>query len=164
MPSIVQTALIALVGAALFDRLGLPAGSLLGALVAVATFNLLGRATAQPPEVLQFLALGALGWGIGAGITPETIGTLRRAALPLALMVVALLGFAALVAFVVTRLGIMDGPTAFLAASPGALSQMSGLARAVGADAALVVAVHTARVVALVIVAPVVARIVAAPG
>ena len=164
MPSILQTAVIALAGAALFDRLGVPAGSLLGALVAVAAFNLLGRDAVAPPEAIQFLALGALGWGIGAGITPETLTTLRRAALPLTLMVVALLGFAGLLAFVVTRLGIMDGTTAFLAASPGALSQMSGLARAVGADAALVVAVHTTRVVALVIVAPVVARFVAAPG
>jgi uncharacterized protein len=164
MPSILQTALIALAGAALFERLGLPAGSLLGAVLAVAAFNLLGQTTVEPPAALQFVALAVLGWGIGAGITPDTVATLRRAALPLVLMVVGLLGFAGLLAFVATRIGIMDGSTAFLAASPGALSQMSGLARAVGADAALVVAVHTARVVSLVILAPLVARFVSAPG
>jgi membrane AbrB-like protein len=163
MPSLVQSALIALAGAVLFERLGLPAGALLGALVAVAACNLLGHASVEPTKAIQFLALAALGWGIGAGITPEILQTMRRAALPLVLMVVALLVFAGLSAVVVTRLGVMDGATAFLAASPGALSQMSGLAQAVGADASLVVAVHTARVVSLVLVAPFVARLVAAP-
>ena len=58
--------------AALFDRLGVPAG---------------------PTESFESVALAVLGWGIGAGITSESMATLRWAAVPLLLMVVTLLLF-----------------------------------------------------------------------
>jgi uncharacterized membrane protein AbrB (regulator of aidB expression) len=58
----------------------------------------------------------------------------------------------------------MDGTTAFLASCPGALSQMAALATSLDANAPLVAAVHTVRVIVVVLVAPYVARLVAGSG
>ena len=52
----------------------------------------------------------------------------------------------------------LSGITAFLASSPGALSQMAVLSKETGGDTLLVVAVHTIRVIAVLVVAPVIAR------
>ncbi len=72
------------------------------------------------------MALTLLGWGIGQGVTWETLRVLGRASVPLLGIVFNLIGFGALVAVALVRLGVMDGKTAFLASCPGALSQMAG--------------------------------------
>lgn len=159
-----QTALAALIGAALFHRLGVPAGALLGAMLAVAALNVAGREAVALPGSLQFLAFAALGWSIGAGVTRETVTTLQHSLLPLTVVVASLLIFGCLVAFLVAAAGWTDGTTAYLATSPGALSQMSALADALNANAPLVAAVHTIRVFAVIILAPIVARLLAGAG
>ena len=159
---VAQTLIAALAGAAAFEALKVPAGALVGALVATAALNLLADGgTVELPSSLQFLAFALLGWAVGEGVTTETLATLRSSLMPVVVIVVALLVFGALLALVLTRLGVLDSTTAFLAASPGALSQMSALGTAVGADVTLVATVHTLRVVALVLIAPIVARVVA---
>ena len=161
--NIVTTALVAVAGGALFERLNVPAGALVGAMVATAAVNVAGTQVTLAPGWLRFAAFVALGWAIGEGVTRGKLAELGRSAAPLLLIVVALLVVGGLLAALAVALGWMDGTTAFLAASPGALSQMSALAAAMDANAPLVAAVHTVRVVAIVLVAPVVARLVA-PG
>jgi uncharacterized protein len=156
---LVVTAVAALVGALVFERLGVPAGELVGAMVAVAVVNLAGRPAVETPGALRFAAFVALGWAIGQGVTTDTLRSLRAGALPLVLIVLALVVVGGLLAALVVRWGWMDSTTAFLAASPGALSQMSALADALGANAALVAAIHTVRVVVVVLIAPAVARV-----
>lgn len=153
-----QTVLGALGGAVLFERLRVPAGEFLGAAVVVAVLNVRGSAVELPGSV-RFLALVALGWAIGQGVTAETLVQVRRAVVPLFVIVVALMLFAGLVAAATVRLGWMDPTTAFLAASPGAITQMSALATTLEANAALVAVAHTVRVIAVVVVSPFVARL-----
>lgn len=159
---LLQTVIAAFVGAAAFEALKVPAGALIGALVAVAALNLLTDGGAvELASPLRFTAFALLGWLIGQGVTPETLQTLRGSLVPMLLIVVALVLFGALLAVGLTHFGVLDGTTAFLAASPGALSQMSALGQALGADATLVAAVHTMRVVTLVLITPIVARVIA---
>lgn len=159
---IVTTVLAALAGAAVFEALKVPAGSLLGALVAVAALNLAGSdSVAELPGAARFVAFAALGWAIGQGVTRETLSEVRESFVPLVIIVLALLVFGAVVAWLLTRAGILDGTTAFLAASPGALSQMSALGTALDANATLVATAHTMRVLMIVLVSPIVARLVA---
>ncbi len=159
---LVQTVLAALVGAATFEALKVPAGALIGALVATAALNLItDGGVVELPSPLRFGAFALLGWAVGQGVTTETVRTVRDSLVPIVLTVAALLLFGALLAVLLTRFGVFDGTTAFLAASPGALSQMSALGQGLGADATLVATVHTVRVVTLVLVSPIVARLVA---
>lgn len=159
--SLLVTALAALAGAALFEWLGVPAGALLGAVVAVALLNTvsdLGPAAALPGPA-RFLAYALLGWLVGGGVTRDTLRSLGRAALPVTVIVVALLVVGLVLGWVLARTGVMDPATAYLATSPGALSQMAAVANATGADAALVTSVHTARVVVLIVLAPLIGRL-----
>lgn len=159
---LLPTVFAALAGAAAFEAMKVPAGALIGSLVAVAAVNLVSEAGAvELPGVLRFGAFALLGWAIGQGVTNETVRALRDSLVPMTVIVIALVVFGALLAVVLTRAGVLDGTTAFLAASPGALSQMSALGTALDANASLVAAVHTLRVVTIVLVSPFVARLVA---
>lgn len=159
--SLLPTVLAALVGAAVFERLGVPAGALLGAVVGVAALNLVGSlpTAAELPAAGRFLAYAGVGWLIGQGVTSETVRTLGRSLLPITLVVGALLAFGVGLGWLLVQLGVMDPATAYLAASPGALSQMAAVSASVGADAGLVVAVHTLRVVLLLVAAPFIGRL-----
>lgn len=158
--TLLSTCAAALVGAALFDRFQVPAGALLGAMTGVGLLNLSATTGASGlPSAARFLAYAALGWLIGQGITRETVHTLVRSAGAVTVVVVALLAFGALLGWLLVRAGVLDPATAYLATSPGALSQMAAVGASVGADASVVVAVHTLRVVALAIAAPFIGRL-----
>ena len=156
MPAIV-TVVAALVGAWIFARLGVPAGSLLGAVAAVAAVNLAAPFDAVGlPGSARFLAFAALGWAIGEGVTGETLRELRSSLGVIAITVVVLVVVGGLTAWALTALGMTDAATAYLTTSPGALSQMAALSADTGADSLLVTTTHTVRVIAVVLVAPLV--------
>lgn len=156
MPTIV-TIIAALVGAFAFEKLGVPAGSLLGAVAAVAAVNLVASFDAVAlPAPARFLAFAALGWAIGEGVTGETLRELRSSVAVIGITVVVLVAVGGLLAWVFTTTGMSDANTAYLTTSPGALSQMAALAADTGADGLLVTTTHTIRVIVVVMVAPVV--------
>lgn len=165
--NLVTTAISALVGAALFELLRVPAGALIGATVAVSLLSLtnLGSISiAVLPASAQFLSFAALGWLIGQGITREVLRSLASRAVVILVVVAALLILGGGIAVVLVRLGLLDPATAFLATSPGALSQMTALSAAVGADAAVVATLHTVRVVAVILIAPLVLKLIPGSG
>lgn len=154
---IVRTVLAALVGAWIFERLKVPAGALIGAMAAVAAVNLAGSSTFPLPEWVRFLSFAALGWLLGQGFTRETLVSLKEAALPITVIVVSLLTATVLITLVLRALGV-DLATAFLASSPGGISQMGAIAADLGADAPVVVTAHLMRVITVVVIAPLVAK------
>lgn len=158
-----HTVAVAVAGAALFELLRVPAGALIGAFVAVALLNVYGpdAAAAMPPGA-RFAAFAVLGWAIGLSVTRETLSTLRADIWSMALIVGALILVGGIVAVVLTQLGVLDGTTAFLASSPGGLSQMAALSNALDADQPYVTTAHVVRVVVVIMSAPIVARIVEA--
>ncbi|WP_420451312.1 AbrB family transcriptional regulator [Ilumatobacter sp.] len=157
MPTIV-TVVAALVGAFALDRLDVPAGSLLGAVAGVAAVNLLtGIDAVELPAAGRFAAFAALGWAIGEGVTGETVRQLGSSVDVIAITVVVLVVVGALTAWAMTAAGLTDASTAYLATSPGALSQMAALSADTGADSLLVTTTHTVRVIVVVLVSPLVA-------
>lgn len=159
--NLLLTAAAALAGALVLEAVRMPSGALVGAVLGVAAVNLAGHTAYALPAAPRFAAFVLLGWAIGTGVTSETLTVLRGSVLPLVFVVVALIALGGAVSAVAVAAGWMDVTTAYLAASPGALSQMSALAQDLKADAALVAAVHTVRVVAVVVVSPIVARFLA---
>lgn len=158
MPTVL-TILAALAGGFVFERLEFPAGSFLGAVAGVAVVNLATSAGAvEIPSWGRFLAFVALGWAVGQSVTREVLAEMGRALPAVTATIVVLLVAGALLALVLVRTGALDPHTAYLATSPGALSQMVALADDTPADTLLVVTVHTLRVIAVVVVAPLVVR------
>lgn len=155
---IARSILAAVAAALLFDRLRVPAGALFGAMVAAVALNLGGMAVAETPEWLRFASYAVLGWILGSQITRDTLVTLRAALVPVAVIVVSLLVAGALVA-IGLRLAGIDAATAFLAASPGGISQMAAISVEIGANAPLVVTAHLVRVAVVIATAPFIVRL-----
>lgn len=109
------------------------------------------RARPVADSYLNFL----LGWLVGDMVTPQTLQLLRQWTLQILVMVVILMIFSGVLAWVLWRLGL-DPRTAFLATSPGGLSQMTALSNDVGPNAPLVALTHIARVLAVFAIVPLV--------
>ncbi len=153
----VRSLVAALLGAWILERLDVPAGALIGAMVAGAAINLAGLESQPLPEWARFGAFAAIGWLLGQQLTRDTVSTLKSAIVPIAIVVVSLLVAGGLVA-IGLRLWGLDAGTAFLAASPGGISQMAAMATDVGANAPLVVTTHLVRVMTVVLTAPFLVR------
>src|ERR1700754_1450893 len=67
-----ETCVLAVIGGALFNASGLPAGWLSGAMFLTAVAALLGRPITMPPRAAQtiFIAMGIM---LGGVVTPETL-------------------------------------------------------------------------------------------
>jgi membrane AbrB-like protein len=156
---LVRSLVAATVGGLLFERFGVPAGALIGAMVGVAAVGLGGFETTGSGPVLRTAAFVVIGWELGSQVTSETIDTVRRAAIPIIVVVFGLLVASAVLAWVLHLAGV-DVVTAYLAASPGGLSQMVALSTEFGANAVVVSVVHLIRVITVILTAPWIARLI----
>ena len=118
---------VAAAGGYLAQALGLPAGLLIGATVAVALLAALGAAPSLPDR-LRDVAFAALGMTLGAGATPQIAEEIARWPLAIAVLPVALAAMSLAAFAVVVALSRLRGSTAALAVSPGALSYALALA------------------------------------
>lgn len=155
---VVVCAVAALCGGLLFNRLHVPAGGLIGAMVAVGGLSLSGVTTVAPTPAVRMLAFAVVGWSLGHDVEPSLLRELGSAAGPILIGLAVLLLAGGLAAWALWALGVADPATAFLAMSPGGLSQMAALSAAMGGNAAVVAAVHLLRIVTVVLVAPLVVR------
>lgn len=149
-----RTLILALLGAGLFQLLGLPLPFLFGPmtaclLVALAGVQLKGLGT------VSTAARTILGVAIGASITPEIVGRVPQ-----------LLGSVALVPVYVALIGIVGVPffrrlgydpaTAWYAAMPGGLPDMVAFGKEAGGDARALALIHATRMLIIVTVAPII--------
>ena len=143
-----ETLAIGTVGGVLFLVTGLPGGLISGAMLAVAAAAMTGRSMAVPAHLTQAV-LVMLGIMLGSLMSRQLLQHIS--AYPLTI------GLLALATFCVTfgsslylqRLHGWDRTSAFLAASPGALSQIALLAIETGADMPAIAVVQTLRVIIL---------------
>ncbi|MGH3356736.1 MAG: AbrB family transcriptional regulator [Nocardioidaceae bacterium] len=141
-------------GALVLTVLQIPAGTLIGAVVGSALASRLPWAPVSSgglPTPVRTVGLVLLGCAAGVNLDLETLQTLARIAVPLVASVLALLLLnLALAAVLVRRYGI-DPLTAALACAPGGISEVSITASQMGAQMGVVLAVHTVRVLAVVL-------------
>lgn len=149
----IETALIGAVGATLLVLLRVPAGAVLGALVATAVASLGGRRLGWPHSVRQALYL-QLGFSAGATVTPAAVAAVLLWPLSLVALSATALAMWAAGWVVFRRLSPTDGRTAFYAASPGALGTVLVLAEQQGTDVRKVAVAQSLRLVILVCLAP----------
>lgn len=130
-----------------FQRLAIPGGLIVGAMIGGAAFSLLrgGDAVAIPSSVrtATYVVLGA---AIGSSVTRDTLNSLREAVLPAVLAAVLLIAAGIAIAYLLRAVGLAP-PSAVLATSPGALSTMAAVAAQQGSGAAEVALFHTVRII-----------------
>jgi membrane AbrB-like protein len=151
----------AAVGVPLARVLRVPAGALLGPMVLAAALSLSGLVVAvSVPTLLVDLAYAVIGWQAGLRFTRAALATVLRV-LPLAtaliLAVIALCAGLGLVLSATTGMTLLEG---YLATTPGGVYAVLATAISSGVDVTSVVAVQVLRVLLMLLVAPLLARIV----
>ena len=156
--------LLALVGCALVGypaakALRVPAAQLVGPLVLSAALHLSGVVSAHPPGELIAAAQVVLGAAIGARFVGMAFSELRRIVLLAALVAVLMVLVTAGAAYGLSAAADQSGPVLFLAFAPGGLAEMSLIALTMGSAAAFVSTHHIARIILIVIAAPLLFRL-----
>ena len=149
----------ALVGYPAAKTLRVPAAQLVGPLALSAALHLSGVVAAHPPGELIAAAQVVLGAAIGARFVGMAFSELRRIVLLAALVAVLMVLVTAGAAYGLSAATDQSGPTLFLAFAPGGLAEMSLIALTMGSAAAFVSTHHIARIILIVIAAPLLFRL-----
>src|SRR6202790_3675291 len=146
--NVLETLVIGTGGGALFLWANLPGGLISGAMVAVRVAAIRGRPTPMPPILTQTV-LVLLGISLGTLMSRQLLQHISAYPLTIALLALATFCTTFGSSFYLQRLHGWDRTSAFLAASPGALSQITVLAIEKGADVSAIAVVQTMRVIPL---------------
>ncbi len=149
----------AFVGYPAAKALRVPAAQLVGPLVLSAALHLSGLVSAQPPGELVAAAQVILGGAIGARFVGMAPRELWRVMLLAALVAVLMVLIAAGAAHGLGAATDLAGSALFLALAPGGLAEMSLIALSFGSAAAFVSTHHVARIILIVIAAPLIFRL-----
>jgi membrane AbrB-like protein len=136
---------------------GLPAGLLMGPMIAGIVFGVNG-VRLEVPQWPYLGAQGLIGAMVSASITPGIVGSLTHEwVLFCSIMTATVLG-AAGIGWLISRSGLIPGATAVYGTAPGAATAMMLLGEAEGADARLVAFMQYSRVLLVAFGAAIVAR------
>ena len=150
-----ETLGIGTAGGVLFLFAHLPGGLISGAMVATAIAAIAGRPLAVPPIVTQ-IVLVVLGISIGSVVSRQLVQHVSAYPLTIGLLAVATFCSTFASSLYLQRVHGWDRTSAFLAGSPGALSQITILAVERGADLPAIAVVQTMRVIILTAALPLV--------
>jgi hypothetical protein len=145
------------------ERVGFPAGALLGATLPVSALALSGRAM-EIPAWLRNLAFAGIGCSLGAGFTPDFLSNVGRWPLSLAMLCAGMLAILACCAWILVRFFGLTPRAAVLSTSPGALSYTIALAVGGGIDTRPVMVLQSLRLLAITLTLPPALLLIGQPG
>ncbi len=154
--NLLWTFLAAFAGGYVGVKLKIPAGALIGALVAAVAVRFIGVKAREVPYIFSFVAQVLIGLIIGAGVTPDLFGYLSKTWAPLVISMVGMVFIGLVFGLVIHKMGYLDLPTAYLGTSPGAMSAIVLLGVEYGANGAVVALFHFLRIIVVLITAPIV--------
>jgi hypothetical protein len=142
---------------AAFDRVGLPAGRLLGPMVAAIALSLRG-VTFVVPRTAFYAGQAVIGALIARGVPGALLSTLQGHAVVFVVGVLVVTVLANGLGWMLSRWRVFPGDTAIWGSAPGAASAMMIMAEAHGADVRLVAFMQYLRVVCVSFTASLVAH------
>lgn len=146
--------LCAVFGVILGKRLGLPAAPVFGPMILSGVAHVAGWVTVAPPTLFVIAAQITIGTIIGTRFVGATLAEIRNdiglSGIASFLMLIAAVGFAEGIAWI----SGIPLAQAFLAFSPGGLTEMSLLTLAMGQDVTYVSVMHIIRITLVIAVAP----------
>ncbi len=150
------TLVLLVIGGSLFAYLGVPAGTMVGAMFFVLIASLCGiKIKTFPPSAFTLIYI-ALGMQVSSNISSATIEALFTGKLLVPILIVTVITFfsSILVAFVISRIFSWDFSTSFLAAAPSGISVMTALAIEFGLDPLHISTAHLCRLLAVKTIIP----------
>ena len=145
---------IGCLGAWLGERAKIPAGALIGSMLAVILTKALFNANVNLPQGFGFFIQTLLGVSIGASFQPEMLKIFPKIIVPIFLTTFTLMMTGFLLAWLFTKIGLFDPQTAYLCTTPGGLSALVALAVDGRADATIILCFHFFRVLTVILIAP----------
>lgn len=156
-------------GAALFagglaDLIGLPAAWMLGPMLASIFLTMRKGLYVTIPPWLWSASLGVIGMAVSSSFTPEAFALLAQSWLPVVAAVAVVLGLSLVSGTILARISNLDRTTALLGSIPGGASAMVAMSDELHADARLVAFIQYARVILVIVLASLLARIIIGPA
>lgn len=151
---VAETLLYAVAGGTTLGLLGLPAGWLSGAILAVSVAAL-ARRPVFIPDALSRLTFLIAGISLGSAVTPETLGSVARWPMSMLFLTLTMVVLTAAVAAYLRLVHRWDPGSALLGSFPGALATVVVLAIESGANVRAIAVVQTVRVVVLAVGLPI---------
>jgi membrane AbrB-like protein len=148
-----ETIAVAAAGGLALGLMGMPAGFLSGSILSVACASLAGRPMLIPMPLMRAL-LVLIGMSLGSVVTPATLNGMATYPLSIAALIVAMAAVSYSGAAYLRIVHGWDTLTAYLAAAPGGLSQVLGLAAEFNLDLRGIAIVQTMRVVIIAVGLP----------
>jgi hypothetical protein len=155
------SAIIALIGAAVGTRFRIPAGTIIIPALLAGLAGILGVPAAPWPPAILGTAYLVLGLQIGSNFDSAVVEQLKRLGFFVVLSNFFLLGASALLAVALMPMLKIDLLSAYLAATPGGLDSVAAMAADLRADAALILAVHSLRLISVLVAGPFLVQILA---
>jgi membrane AbrB-like protein len=150
---VAETLAFAAVGGGMLGWLGIPAGYLSGAIVVVAAAALAGRPLFVP-QLLTRAFFVIIGISLGAVVTPQTLHGMAHYPASIAILIVAMLGVSLGGCAYLYLVHGWELLSAYLASSPGGLSQVLVVATELDSDLRAIAIVQTMRVVIIAVGLP----------
>lgn len=157
--ALITTILIAAVGGLSVKALRIPAGAMIGAMAAVAIFNILTGEAFLPTEVKTAVQIIA-GAFIGVGIHKEDVIALKKVLLPAVITVASVIILTLLMGFLLYFFTGYDLATSLLSCAPGGVVDMSLISYDMGADSSVVSVLQLLRLISVIaLFPPIVSRV-----
>lgn len=150
---VVFTLALTVVGGFIGHKSGIPAGALLGSMIAVGTASLAG-AKPDMPESYNIIAQMVLGGFLGLTVTRDALADIKTHLLASLMVVVLLSIFGILTGYVVSRLTGIELYTSLFGSAPGGMHEIVALSQAYEVDHSAVAVIQTIRRILIVVIYP----------
>lgn len=150
---------VGLVGGVVGQKFKIPAGALIGSMLAVIAIKLILKSEWELPKNVVFLLQVAVGIMVGAQFHPSLLPTFYKIIIPVILSCIILVITGILIALLFTKLGILDIGTGYLGTSPGAMTILIVLALENNVNATVITCFHLFRVIFVILTAPLVLKL-----
>ena len=153
--------LVATCGGFLFKTLGVPGGTLVGAMIFTVIHNCIFNKVAYPNTIKKYQQVFT-GAYIGVGITMETLALIPSVAIGMGLSIIDIMLYVLIMSFILRKVSDMNYGTSLLCSTPGGIGEVSILSEELGTDTAVVALMNTVRMILVVATFPVILQVIAA--
>lgn len=160
---ILLTLACALAVGILLDRIHMPGGMMVGAVIGACALGVITQ-QANMPSPAKTIAQIIAGAFIGSGIKRDEVREMRTIVKPALILLPCLLAVNIAAGLLVFKTGTMDLLTALMCCTPGGISDIPMIAADMGADASVVVVMQFVRMVMGIGVFPLMIRFIAGAG
>ncbi|MBU2513552.1 AbrB family transcriptional regulator [bacterium] len=151
---------VGLVGGLIGQKLKIPAGALMGAMVAVILVKVILKSEYALPKNIIFLLQVLVGVMVGSTFHPSLLATFHKIIIPVVASCFILVITGVLIAFLFTKLGWVDIGTGYLGTSPGAMTVLLVLSLENNVNATVITCFHLFRVVFVILTAPLILKLI----